>query len=105
MTRETRAKWAERIARWEASGRAAEAYARGLGVHERTLRWWKWQLARDARRLPKREPAPVTFVEMTAAVRAEAIEIVLVTGTRIRLAVDFDSEALTRVLDVLERRR
>ena len=96
--------------RWRASGLTAVEFARQLGVGEKSLRWWKWQLAqpRDvgAREAQKRrsKASPLTFVEMTAAVQREPFEVVLASGTRIRLPADFDAAVLARLLDVLERR-
>jgi hypothetical protein len=47
---------------------------------------------------------PLTFVEMTSAVRREEIEIV-VGAIQIRVPAEFDEATLGKVLDVVERRR
>ncbi len=113
MKRATRATWAKRIEEWKASGLDALAFAAKLGVTPRTLKWWTWQLGDRSRRKPKAIAPPVergattppmTFVEMTAVVRGEPIEIVLRNELRVRVAPTFDEATLDRVLDVLGRR-
>ena len=47
---------------------------------------------------------PLTFVEMTAAIPSEPLEIVLASGSRVRVPADFDVSTLERLLDVVERR-
>lgn len=47
---------------------------------------------------------PLTFVEMTAAVAVDAIELVLPSRTRVAVRPGFDERTLDRVLDLLERR-
>jgi hypothetical protein len=46
----------------------------------------------------------LTFVEMTAPIATEALEVVLPTTVRIRVRPGFDDATLGRLLDVLERR-
>jgi hypothetical protein len=50
------------------------------------------------------EVSPLTFVEMTGAMRSEPLEVVLACGVRIRVPSDFDASTLERLLDVVERR-
>jgi transposase len=108
MERATREQWSKRVERWRASGLTASEFSRKIGVREGTLRWWSWMLS------SKREPAAaapsaglssVTFMEMTAAVRREPIEVVLPSGHRLRVPQDFEASAIERLLHVLERRR
>ena len=47
----------------------------------------------------------MTFVEMTAAVMPEPLEIVLPSTLRVRVPTGFDDATLGRLLDALERRR
>ncbi|HSY23831.1 MAG TPA: hypothetical protein VK841_17005 [Polyangiaceae bacterium] len=72
------------------------------------LRWWSWKLG-STRRQGKSAKAtlvsPLTFVEMTSAVRREPIEIVLATGTRVLVPVDVEQPVLERLFDAIERRR
>jgi hypothetical protein len=52
-------KWAELVTAWEASGQPARAFAGQQAVSEASLRWWKGELARRARREPpRRSPGP-----------------------------------------------
>ncbi len=79
-------------------------------MSEQSLRWWKWRLGskpRDrtvARTARTAEVSPLTFVEMTGAMRSEPLEVVLASGVRIRVPSDFDASTLERLLDVVERR-
>jgi hypothetical protein len=100
MANGSREIWSKRIAQWKSSGLTAAEFARRNKVSEASLKWWSWKLG-------KKEDAtlsPLTFVEMTGAVRRDAIEIV-VGAVQVRVSADFDDAALGRVLDVLERRR
>jgi transcriptional regulator with XRE-family HTH domain len=105
MERATRAEWSKRVARWRASGLTAAEFAQRAGLAVGTLRWWSSRL----NRLPQ-EPAragalsPLTFVEMTGAVRAEPFDVALTSGVRLRVPQDFDAAALVRLLDVLRER-
>jgi hypothetical protein len=47
----------------------------------------------------------LTFVEMTAAVVATPLEVVLPSTLRVRVPIGFDDATLGRLLDVLEARR
>jgi hypothetical protein len=109
MERATRETWAKRVEQWCASGLTATEFAGKLGVRARTLKWWKWRIGsttrRELARVKKTAISPLTFVEMTSSASREPIAIELVSGTRVVVASDFDTSALTRVLDVLERRR
>ena len=81
--------------------------------------WWKWRLRSDLAERTTRSAklgalavrarptaiSPLTFIEMTSAVRSEALEVVLPTDVRVRVPSTFDAGALSRLLDVLEKRR
>lgn len=72
------------------------------------LRWWSWKLGSTRRRSKSAKTtsvSPLTFVEMTSAVRREPIEIVLATGTRVLVPVDVEQPVLERLFDAIERRR
>jgi transposase-like protein len=107
------------VARWKDSGLSAAAFAAQIGVNPHTLTWWKRQLAskavsdsakrtlacRPAGPTPERTTSsPLTFVELTAALETDALEVVLASSVRIRVRRDFDGPTLGRLLDVLERR-
>ncbi len=107
----TRSVWAKRVEDWRASGLDAVAFASKHGLSEASLKWWKWQLTRKKRSRSKKAStkraaiSPLTFVEMTPAIGGAALEVVLANGTRIRIAPDFDPVVLSRLVDVLERRK
>ena len=114
----------KRVERWKDSGLSLKEFAAEMGINERSLSWWRWRLtkeettpaeARPRRRrrarssatttLTKSSVTPLTFVEMTAAVVSDAIEVVLPSSVRVAVRPGFDDGTLHRVLDVLERRR
>lgn len=115
--------WAKRVERWKESGLSAKEIAAELGINARSLSWWRWQLSksdpvseapRSRRRRSRSAPvptslapalSPVTFVEMTASVIGEPLEIVMPSTLRVRVPTGFDDATLGRLLDVLERRR
>ena len=118
-----REQWARRIQRWKDSGLPAKAFAAELGINARSLAWWKWELSKSEaavvtalprRRRSRSAPAaatlaktisPITFVEMTASLTGEPLEIVLPSTLRVRVPVGFDDATLVRLLDVMDRRR
>jgi hypothetical protein len=52
-------RWAEVVTAWEASDKSAREFAGDHGVSESSLRWWKSELGRRARREPsRRSPGP-----------------------------------------------
>lgn len=104
MERGTRAKWAARVRQWRSSGLTAAEFAQKVGFNAATLRWWSSRLKTQ----PSDEAdvvSPLTFVEMTGAVRSEPIEVVLGSGVRLRIPADFDAVAVGRLLDLLSERR
>ncbi len=113
MERADRETWAKRVERWKDSGLSAAEFATEIGVTPKALSWWKWQLGKGESRKPaQRRPkarkvalSPMTFVEMSAPSWADVLEIVLQSGVRVRVPAPVDSDALVRVLDVLEKRR
>jgi hypothetical protein len=113
MERADRETWAKRVERWKDSGLSAAQFAAEIGVSAKALSWWKWQLSRGEqrskpvrrRRKAKASLSPMTFVEMSAPARSDVLEVVLPSGFRIRVPAPVDSDALGRVLDVLDKRR
>ena len=123
-----REQWAKRVERWKDSGLSAKEFAAELGINERSLSWWRWQLSKgepttqpeqpEPRRRRRRSPAtsaaitkpatipPLTFVEMaTTSISKDALEVILPTTVRICVRPGFDDGTLSRLLEVLERRR
>ena len=128
MARADRATWARRVQTWKASGLSGAAYAAKIGVHPKTLAYWRWRLESggdDRRRENPRGPkaAPVVALARTSEAAPAALglsfvevrgerdplgsapfEVVLVRGARIRVPAAFDAASLARLLEVLERR-
>jgi hypothetical protein len=102
MATGSREVWAKRVAQWKSSGQTAAEFARRHKLGEASLKWWSWKLG--ASRKKATAISPLTFVEMTAIVPREAIELV-VGAIKIRVPAEFDEAALGKVLDVVERRR
>jgi hypothetical protein len=99
----TEKRWRERVAAWARSGLSCKEYAAKAGVHPGTLAGWKSKLA--SRKAV--EPC-ADFVEVTEQLAADGPEdgvIELVVGKAVvRVRGRIGTEALTRVLDVLEAR-
>ena len=115
MDRTSRETWAKRVERWRDSGLTAKEYAAEIVNSPHSLSRWNWRLpsaAKTKTRVRSRHSSalappvtPLTFVEMTAAVTSEPLEVVLPSSVRIRVPSTFDAPALGRLLDVLEHRR
>ena len=117
MERATQETWAKRVERWKESGLTAREFASEVGINAQSLSWWSWRLRSGSKKRPRvrrRAPAttaakpavsPLTFVEMTAAVERDALEVVVASGVRICVRPEFDAATLTRLLDVLDARR
>jgi hypothetical protein len=127
MERTGRETWAKRVERWRSSELTAAEFAQEIGVSASSLKWWSWKLGslaratstdakvpakprarrerkRRAKRSRKAAVSPLTFVEMSTTARSEPMEIVLVSGVRVRVAADFDAAALARLISVVEPR-
>lgn len=116
MKRVGREVWEKRVEQWRRSGKSASVFAAELGINPRSLKWWKWHLGaestpkpavrKSAALAPSPAPSlsPITFVEMTATVVADAIEVVLPSRVRVAVRPGFDERTLDRVLDVLAYR-
>ena len=100
------------------SGLPATKFAAELGVNPKTFKWWRTQLAltpsEDATKpaLARRREEPLgkatpslNFIEMTAAIEGDALEVVLPSNLRVRVRPGFDMPTLVRLLDVLDSRR
>jgi hypothetical protein len=83
----TRAQRARLVSRWRASGRSQAAFARQQGLHPRTF--WGWCRATPEIRVA---PAPARFLPVQVVEppsdrrEATGVEILLITGERVRVA-------------------
>ena len=89
--------WGERIAEQERSGIPVQQFCKERGITEQSFYVWR-------KRLRKQEPARFALVE-TEPARQHAsktgLELVLVTGERLRIGTDIDPSLLRRVLEAL----
>ncbi len=100
----TREKWAERVARWKASGQTATQFQAKTGIRAGSLRYWQWRLRKE--QPPQRarafvEVAPATILPAAAP---ESLEVVLSRGLRLRVPPRFDADAVRQLVDALEAR-
>ena len=110
--RTSKEEWREHVRAWQASSLTSKAYAAQAGLNANSLTWWKWRLHKDEAGKPKRwkKGAKLEFVELHTSslippvVAASPLELD-VGGVLLRLPSDFNADALTRALDVLEARR
>ena len=94
---ERAAYWRERIAEQERSGVSVQQFCEERGLTEQSFYVWR-------KRLRKQEPMRFALVE-TGAARQQApkteLELVLVTGERLRIGAGVDPTPLRRVLEAL----
>lgn len=90
--------WAERIAAQQRSGISVKQFCKEQGVSEYSFYTWRKRL---------RENGPVRFALVERSARRQedaagaALELVLATGERLRIARGVDITTLRTVLDVL----
>ena len=101
---DTRAKWAERVAAWRASGETAPAFCAGKGFEPSTLRFWASRLGSLQRREAPRE---VRIARVTRSVPAPDVDspiVVELGGARVGVRRGFDRDVLRAVIEVLDGR-
>ncbi len=106
--RRTKSEWIEEVRRWRQSGKTSVAYAEEHGLHAGTLAAWGSKV-RDVvpsvpsgtRRSSSFLPVRVRASKVRDATESE-IEIVLTNGRRVRVGSAVPSDALARLLDVVE---
>src|SRR5262245_47840105 len=90
--------------RWRESGMKARAFAEEQGVTPWVRYYWRQRLARQDRPVRRRSRrVPFARVRVVSEVRPEAedLEIVLVSGDRIRIPAAASVETVRRVIQVL----
>jgi hypothetical protein len=91
--------WRRRLREWQRSGLSAAAFCRRYGLAEKYLYRWRRVLA-------KRDAEQVDFVPVRLRTETSfqdgALELVLASGQRLRVARGFDAETLRQLLAVLE---
>ena len=121
MTKETEAKWVERVREWRGSGLSAEEFAGSRGFEASTLRWAASQLrgvatspsqtapSADEVRTVRRRPrvarlaeAPRFLPVRTRVARAAVAELLVEVGpARVRVSRGFDVSLLGDVVRAL----
>src|SRR3954451_24161961 len=87
------------------SGLGVEKFARSRGLVPQRLYWWKKKLGIDAAgtsRMPPLVPAPLTEAP-TEGRRGEPVTVLLRSGHMLKVGRDFDENAFTRVVVLLDR--
>lgn len=118
QTRMSARQWAEVIREWDSSGLSGGAFASERGIAEKTLRWWKTELARRARNESRRRPprggslpagaasVPFAKVVRTGEERSSSRRVTIVVGrARIDVEQGFDRQLLCDVVRALEGAR
>src|SRR6187549_2317005 len=84
------------------SGLSIEKFARDRGLTPQRIYWWKKKLFPP--KVPSMSLLPVRVVEPPAvAKRGEPVTVMLRSGHMVKVGRDFDEEAFTRVVALLER--
>ena len=96
--------WRRRVDRQAGSGQSVRAWCRRHRVKETAFHWWRRELARRDAEAQSPSFVPVHVTDDPLRDGDSWIEIVLMDGRRIRVMGTVDSELLTQVLEVLERR-
>jgi transposase len=90
--------WAQRIAAQQRSGISVKQFCKEQGLTEYSFYAWR-------KRLQKKEPVRFALVDREAAqqelLTEGALELVLVTGERLRIGAGVDAATLRTVLDAL----
>ena len=103
MGRESNELWAKRVERWRESGLSVNEFADHICVNPKTLENWKYRLQRSGGvtgSVSSKGVEVLPFMEVTAQGR-EPFEVVMPSGMRVRVPMDFDGEALRRVLQAV----
>ena len=105
----TRAKWAERVRSWRASGKTAEEFAAGLDFEASTLRYWASRLKTEGTggakapsivRVVRRRRRPASRVREAEVPMPLSVDVV-VGAARIVVRSGFDAELLRQVVAAL----
>ena len=117
MARSNRAEWSKRVERWRDSGLTAKEFSSETGLNSSTLSYWSWKLGQTSGEAEPRKAKPTgprprrkatkkvqgKFVELSPPVVSAVPSVVEVTlgDMRVRVPVDLDETALTRVMRAL----
>lgn len=101
MGRESRVRyWTQHIEGWKSSGLSQRRYCEREGIAVSTLQWWCRRLRENGQaETPRFVPVAVRAIP---DVHDEPIEVVLLSGRRLRLAAPRDETELARLVRLLE---
>ncbi len=101
MERDSRVRyWKQHIEGWKSSGLSQRRYCEREGIAVSTLQWWCRRLRENGRaETPRFVPVAVPAI---ADARNEPIEVMLLSGRRLRLAAPRDETELARLVRLLE---
>jgi transposase len=92
-------RWTERLARFATAGQTIAAFCAAEGVSEPSFYAWKRKLAaRPATSLP------LVPIHITPSLTVADLELVMPSGSRLRLPADYPPERLAALLRGLEDR-
>lgn len=93
MGNATREKWLKLVRDWKASGLTSEEYAVHRGINRNSLTTWSSRINCESRGVP--------VIEVVLAAARERLEIIMPTGMRVMVPVEFDGAALKKLIAVL----
>lgn len=101
MKRESRVRyWTQHIEAWKSSGLSQRAYCEREGIAVSTLQWWCRRLRENGHGdMPRFMPVAIQAIP---DVLDQPIEVVLLSGRRLRLAAPRDETELARLVRLLE---
>lgn len=100
MAKRSRAGWVKLVRDWRESGEPADEFAAKRGIKPKTLQWWAWNLG--GAQLEATRPLEVIEVVQAATALAERFEVHLPNGRCVGVPPTFDTDALARLLSVVE---
>ena len=92
--------WCQLIAKQQQSGVSVRALCRAQGTSEHSFYQWRKRLAQQ---LPVKFALVATGQD--ARVHAEAVEVILTSGERLRITPGVDAATLRQVLNILREER
>ena len=104
-----RVRWSEHEARsalsaWRKSGLSVEDFAKEQGLVPQRIYWWRKRLEKTAA-VAAAAPAQVKLLPVNVTAprsRGEPVAVFLRTGHVVKVGRDFDEEAFSRVVALLE---
>ncbi len=111
--------WRAQSEAWQSSGKTQADFCEDHDLSLTAFRWWRWKLKKEAATAPaeangqRMRLVPIRVVDLQArsppplscpasSDRPSAFEVLLESGTCLRVPRDFDAEALCSLLRTLE---